>query len=293
MNWINYHHLFYFKVIAEEGTVSAAAEKLHLGQPTLSAQLKHFEENLGVKLFDRKNKRLILTDQGILALEYAKNIFKLGSEMYEVLQDRLKPSRMSLHIGSLDSVPKHVIVSLVQKALQTAPCTVTLSEGKSDELIRELTGHRVDLLLTNFLPIGPEAKGLLTKQLTKNHVSIYGAPRYKLLRKNFPQSISGQPLILPTFDSKLRYDLDHWGKVHKLELCVSIESQDIAVKNMLAVDGLGLIATAAWTVTKQVQEGSLVEVGPLQGVYEELLMVAAERKRPNIVAQKLFEAESF
>jgi LysR family transcriptional activator of nhaA len=52
-NWINYHHLFYFKTIAEEGTVSKAAEKLRLGQPTLSAQLKQFEENLGVQLFER------------------------------------------------------------------------------------------------------------------------------------------------------------------------------------------------------------------------------------------------
>ena len=89
--WINYHHLFYFKTIAEEGSVSKAAEKLRVGQPTLSAQLKQFEEVLGILLFERQHKKLILTEQGKVALDYAKNIFKMGSEMYEVLHDRVKP----------------------------------------------------------------------------------------------------------------------------------------------------------------------------------------------------------
>ena len=57
-NWVNYHHLFYFKAIAEEGSVSKAAGKLRLGQPTLSAQLKQFEESLNVQLFERQHKKL-------------------------------------------------------------------------------------------------------------------------------------------------------------------------------------------------------------------------------------------
>lgn len=66
--WMNYHHLYYFKVIAEEGSVSKAAQKLHIGQPTLSAQLKQFEESLQITLFERQHKKLILTEQGKVAL---------------------------------------------------------------------------------------------------------------------------------------------------------------------------------------------------------------------------------
>lgn len=73
--WINHYHLFYFKTIAEQGTVLGAAQKLHLGQPTLSAQLKQFEDTIGVQLFERKHKKLVLTEQGKVALDYAKNIF--------------------------------------------------------------------------------------------------------------------------------------------------------------------------------------------------------------------------
>ncbi len=287
--WMNYHHLYYFKAIAEEGTVSKAAAKLRLGQPTLSAQLKQFEDSLGVQLFERRHKKLLLTEQGKVALEYSKSIFKMGSEMIEVLHDRLKPHRPTLHIASLDSVPKQIILQLVKAAYKISQCQISLSEGKSDELIRELTSHRVDLVLTNFLPSGTDAKGLFPKQITKKSVGIYGAPKFKHLRSGFPQSISGLPMILPTYDSKLRFDLDHWAKAKEIEFNVIAETQDISMKKLMAVNELGLIPTATHTVTKQVLEGALTAIGQLQGVHEELFLVSAQRKIENQIAATLMK----
>ncbi len=288
--WINYHHLFYFKTIAEEGTVSRAAEKLRVGQPTLSAQLKQFEDNLGVQLFERQHKKLILTEQGKVALDYAKSIFRMGSEMYEVLHDRLKPLKPSLHLGALDSVPKQIVLQLVKHAFRISPCQITLSEGKSDELLRELVSHRMDLVVTNFLPTGTDAKGLYPKSITKKNVAFYGAPKFKGLRKGFPKSISGEPMILPTYDSQLRQDLDHWAKLNKVELNIIVESQDISVKKLMAINEMGLIPTATHTVTGQVLRGELVEIGQLQGVHEELFLVSAQRKIENQIAAKLKES---
>lgn len=285
--WINYHHLFYFKTIAEEGTVSKAAEKLRVGQPTLSAQLKQFEDTLGVQLFERHHKKLILTEQGKVALDYSKSIFRMGSEMYEVLHDRLKPLKPSLHLGALDSVPKQIILQLVKHAFRSSPCQITLSEGKSDELLRELVSHRMDLMVTNFLPTGIDSKGLHPKSITKKNVAFYGAPKFKSLRKGFPKSISGEPMVLPTYDSRLRQDLDHWAKLNKIELNIVCESQDISVKKLMAISEMGLIATATHSVTEQVLRGELVEIGKLQGVYEELFLITAQRKIENPIALKL------
>ncbi len=287
--WINYHHLFYFKTIAEEGSVSKAAQKLRLGQPTLSAQLKQFEDIIGIQLFERKHKKLLITEQGKIALDYAKNIFKMGSEMYEVLHDRIKPLKPSIHLGALDSVPKQIILQLVKSALQITNCQITLSEGKSDELIRDLTAHKVDLVISNFLPIGPEAKGIQHRLITKKHVSFYANPKFKALRKGFPNSIVGQPIILPTYDSKLRYDIDHWAKVNSIDLNIITESQDISVKKMMATSSLGLVPTAAHTVTKQVLSGELIEIGPLKGVYEELFLLSVKRKIPNDISLQLID----
>jgi len=285
--WVNYHHLFYFKSIAEEGSVSKAALKLNIGQPTLSAQLKQFEDNLGVTLFDRQHKKLVLTEQGKVALDYARSIFKMGSEMVEVLHDRHRPSKPALCIGSLDNIPKQIVLELAKSALNISPCQITLIEGRPDELLRELSAHKVDLLLTNFIPTDLSTKGLFHRSIAKNSVSLYGSSKYKHLRKNFPQSISQQPMILPTYDSKLRYDLDHWSQLTKVDFDIVVESQDIAVKKLMASSGLGLLPAAHHTVDIQVQAGELIEIGKLKGLYEELYLVTAQRKIENRIAKQL------
>jgi len=287
--WINYHHLFYFKIIAEQGSVSKAAEVLRLGQPTLSAQLKQFEESLGVQLFERSHKRLSLTEHGQMALEYAKSIFELGSEMYEVLHDKFTSSRVHLQIGALDSIPKQILLQLSKAAYKLESCQISVIEGKLDELVRELAAHRLDLVLTNFLPVGSGGRTFYHRTIVKKPVSIYGTHRFKKLRENFPQSMNGQPVILPTFDSKLRYDLEHWSKTRGVMLDVIAETQDIALKKLMAVDGLALIPAAAHTVTRQVLAGDLIEIGKLTGIYEELFLMRAPRRKSHALASTLME----
>jgi LysR family transcriptional activator of nhaA len=288
-DWLNYHHLFYFKTIAEAGSVSKAAAKLRLGQPTLSAQLKQFEDNIGIKLFERQHKKLLLTEQGILALDYAKEIFKTGSEMMEALRDGIKMTKPSLSIGSLDSIPKYNVLQLVKAALKISPCQITLLEGHPDELLRELIGHRIDLLLTNFLPNSLDVKGLYHRVLTKKKVSIYGTQKFRPLKAGFPASISNVPMILPTYDSKLRYDLDHWAKTQSITLNVVVESQDVAVKKLLAANGIGLFPASSNTVTRQLLAGELIEIGSLGGIEEQLILVSAERKIANPIAGTLMK----
>ena len=287
--WINYHHLFYFKTIAEEGSVSKAAAKLRIGQPTLSSQLKQFEDSLEVQLFERQHKRLILTEQGKIALDYSRQIFRMGSEMYEVLHDQIRPQKPTLHIGALDSIPKQIVLQMCKHALKISPCQITLSEGKSDEILRELLAHRIDLMITNFLPQGSDAKGITHKLLSKRNVAFFGAPRFKNLREHFPSSISGIPVILPTFDSKLRQDLEHWATLNGIELNILAESQDISLKKLLATNAMGLIPTASHTVTGQVLRGELVEIGSIQGVHEELFILSGKRKIQNSIASQLMK----
>jgi len=278
--WMNYHHLYYFKVIAEEGTVSKAALKLHIGQPTLSAQLKQFEKTLKIKLFERQHKKLLLTEQGRVALEYAQSIFKIGSEMVEVLNDRLIPTRTHLQIGALDSIPKQIILNLAKQAYAVGNCQISLMEGKSDEILRELSAHRIDLFVTSFVPTSTEIKGLIHRSLSKKAVSIYGSAKFKKLKNNFPKSLSGQPLVMPTFDSKLRYDLEHYFQTRKINVDTIAETQDITLKTMLAHEGLGLIPSGY-------PSAPLIEIGKLEGVYEEFFLVSAVRKRQNPIAEQL------
>ena len=90
---LNYHHLYYFYVIAKEGSVSKAAKTLRLAQPTLSAQLKQFESFLDKKLFERENRKLKLTEDGHRILGYAKSIFDLGQELMDHVGDLSQKGR--------------------------------------------------------------------------------------------------------------------------------------------------------------------------------------------------------
>lgn len=284
--WINYHHLYYFMTIAECEGISRAAEKLRLGQPTLSAQLKQFEEHLGVQLFERKHKKLILTEHGKLALEYARTIFRTGNEMYEALNDRLQPTKVKLQIGALDSIPKQVILQLSRAAFKASSCTISLVEGKFEELIADLTSHKIDLVVSNFLPREANKK-LFHRVISNQKVGIYGSPKFRNLREGFPHSIEGQPFIMPSYDSQMRYDIDNWLTAQNLKVDVICETQDIALKKLFAVNELALMPAAAHTVQRQILSGELVELGTIDSVREELFLIASDRKIENPVASSV------
>lgn len=287
--WINYHHLYYFKTIVEEQSVTKAAQKLRLGQSTLSTQLKQFEDSIGTSLFERKNKRLILSEQGRVAFEYAQQIFKMGSEMYEVLQDRARPARVHLQIGALDSIPKTLISSLVQSALKIEPCHVTIVEGGPDQMLRELQAHKIDLFVTNFLPHGVGARGLSHKSILKKSVGIYGSKKMKHLKQNFPKSLNDQPMIMPTYDSQLRYDIEHWLKLNDVRVDIVAETQDSSLKKLLAVSGIGLISATSSSVEAQLESEELIKLGEMQRISEEIFLISAQRKIQHPVASQLIK----
>ena len=88
MKWLNYHHLLYFWTVAKEGSLRRAGERLHISQPTISAQIRQLEEVLGERLFSRSTRRLTLTDPGQLVFGYAEEIFALGQELLTTLGGR-------------------------------------------------------------------------------------------------------------------------------------------------------------------------------------------------------------
>lgn len=292
MQWLNYHHLYYFWMIAKEGGIAKAAEKLRLGQPTLSAQLKLLEDSLGRPLFERQNRKLILTESGQVALEYANEIFRLGSEMVEAIHDRIPAQqRTHIQIGALDSVPKQITLLLTQAAYKTGPCMVSILEGKGDELLRELMAHRLDILLSNYPPslgagTGEERK-VHSRSIARSSIVICGSPKFKSLTKNFPQSLAGQPFVLPTFHSKLRHDLEHYFRLNQIPITPVAETQDTSLQKLLGTSGVGLIPIAEPAAQDLLKDKSMIKLGRLDGVYEEFWLISATRKNENAIAAKL------
>lgn len=284
MNWLNYHHLYYFWMIANEGSIARASIKLRIGQPTLSTQLKQLEDTIGKPLFERRNRQLFLTEAGKSALNYANEIFRLGQEMLEVLKDHNIDNRPHLQIGALDSVHKSVLQSLVLEATKISPCTVSILEGKGDELFRELRAHRIDLIVSNYPPQAAEETQVNSKSVAKLPVSIYGSEKYKSLKRSFPESLNDQPLVLPTAHSKLRHDLNHYFKLHNIRILPVAETQDTSLQKLLSEQGLGLTPLSE---VKGFNDSKLIHLGQLKDVYEEIWLISTQRKIENPVAAKL------
>jgi len=285
--WINYHHLYYFKTIATEGGIAKAAKKLRLGQPTLSTQLKQFEDQLGQSLFERRKKRLHLTEAGRIALDYAQEIFKLGDEMLDALNDRLRVDRIEVQFGVIDSVSKHLALLLIQNAQSVQNCLVSMLEGRGDVLLRELKAHRIDLLLANEAPPVLEGQGLFARRVARMPVVICGAKQYLPLKKGFPGSLVDQPFIMPVPTNRMRVDIDHFLKIQNIRVDIIAEIQDTSLQKLLGMHGTGLLPLAQPAADDMIQSKDLHIIGELEDIYEDLWLIAGERRIQNPVASHL------
>ncbi len=287
MIWLNYQRLRYFQSVAQEGSIAKASEKLNLGQPAISIQIKHLEEEVGCDLFERRNRKLVLTQAGQVALEYANQIFSLGNELTEVLQAGSFLRKVHLNIGVLDSIPKTVIQHLTDAAFLWGPCTATVLEGTGDLLFRELLAHKVDLVVADYQPDVGDFRRFFIRSLGRHPISIFGARSFRRLKENFPKSLQGQPFLLPTFHSKRRHDLDHFFKTNQINIEVVMETQDTSVQKLMAIRGMGLVALPRFAGQSFIKGNKMLELGNLEGVYEDLFIVSSPRTIVNPVADYL------
>ena len=289
MTPFNYHHLYYFKVIATEGSISKAAQKLLLGQPTLSMQLKQFEEVIGHNLFDRKNRSLVLTEMGQMTLSYANEIFRLGDEMLDAINDRPNSRKIRVQVGALDSVPKGLIKKVMEKAFETKNCQIAVMEGEGPELMDDLLNHRLDLVISNASPPSLTSEKLYAKSLAKLPLIVAGSPKFKNLASGYPKSLSGHPFIFPTIHSRVRNEIESYLDAEKIHVDMIAETQDTSLLKALAMDGKGLIVIAETAVQANLKDGSLIKLGDLGKRYEELWLISAHRKIQNPVANMLMK----
>jgi LysR family transcriptional activator of nhaA len=292
MAWINYHHLYYFYLIAREGSMAKAARRLRLSQSTLSIQLRQLEELMGQKLFDRSKQNLMLTGTGRVVYEYASEIFRLGSEMLEAVKSRKGAGPLRVKLGILDSIPKGIAHELVIAAYAIGDCFVSVMEAGSEELLGDLKSHRLDLALTNSHAPLTSKSGLFSRCVADLPVVVYGAKKYASLRRNFPDSLNEQPFILPSVHSKLRHDLEHHFKRNRLSPRVIGESQESELDKRLALSGHALIALSSYGTEPFVEDGKLIKIGVFEALREQIWLTGVKMHVVNPIAAQLLETFS-
>jgi LysR family transcriptional activator of nhaA len=288
MEWLNYHHLFYFWLAAREGGVTRASQELELAQSTVSAQIRLLEEALGDRLFARKSGRLELTETGQLVYRYADEIFRLGRELLDAVRGRPTGRPTPLLVGVADVVPKLVAHRLLAPALRAEPAVhLVCREGKPNDLLAALALHRLDVVLSD-APVGPgvEVKAF-SHLLGESPVELFAtAPLAARLRRRFPRSLDGAPMLLPTTGTALRRSLDQWFDEVGVRPAVAGEIEDSALLKVFGAEGVGAFPACA-AIRREVERQFRVRrVGVLGSVRERFYAISIERRltHPAVVA---------
>jgi LysR family transcriptional regulator, transcriptional activator of nhaA len=288
MEWVNYHHLRYFWMVAKEGGLVPAAKALRLSHPTLSAQIHTLEEQLGEKLFVKVGRRLVLTDVGRVVFRYAEEIFALGGEMLDALRGRFSGQALRLEVGISDAVPKLVVRKLLQPALTLPePVRLICREASYDELLAELAQHALDLVISDApVPPGSQVR-VFNHLLGECGVALFATPALvREYRRDFPASLEGAPMLLPLESSPLRRALNQWFERHQIKPRVVAEFEDSALLKVFGADGVGLFPAPAAVAAEVIAQYRVQQLGPMDGVKERFYAVTAERrlKHPAAVA---------
>jgi len=273
MESLNFHHLRYFWVVAREGSVSRAAKKLRLTQPTVSEQLRELQDRLGEPLFRRDGRNLALTEIGESVAKIADEIFALGDQLVETVRGKTTGRPLRLAVGISDAVPKQVAFRILEPALE-ARVQVTCHEDSPTRLLADLVSHALDVVISDVPSHEPRAHDHL---LGECGISVWGTRRLaNEMRVGYPRSLDGAPFLLPSASTGFRRELDAWFAASRIRPTVVGEFQDAALLGAFAEAGAGLYA--APDAVEAGRRRGLVRAGPIKSLRARYYAITVDRR---------------
>ena len=277
---LNYQHLLYFWSVVRTGSLTRACDELALSAPTISAQLRTLEARLGEKLLTKRGRTLVPTEVGRLVYGYADEIFGLGQDLIEALEHRPTTRPMRLIVGIDDVVPKEIAYRILEPALRLQRSVrITCREGTLERLSAELALHEIDVVLSD-APITPSLNvRVYSHPLGSCDVSWMATPTLaKTLRRGFPKSLDGVPMLLPTDDTAIRRALDRWLDKQDVRPLMIGEFEDYAMLREFARAGHGFAPVPSVLEDQFRRQDGFGGIGPASGVRGEFYAISVERK---------------
>jgi LysR family transcriptional activator of nhaA len=289
MEWLNYHHLLYFWVVAREGSIVKASKELRLAHPTISGQIHRLEEVLGEKLFVRSGRSLSLTESGRVAYRYANEIFSLGREFVDTLRGRTSGRPLRLTVGVADVLPASLVRRFLEPAfaLSQSVHVICRADKSVEEFLADLALHRVDVVLAD----GPPGAGVAVRAfghlLGECGTTFFASPDMAAsLRKRFPASLDGAPFLMPGAPSMVRRALEQWFDTHDIRPRIVVECDDSALAKDFGETGMGVFATPTVIEAEVRRHYRVRVVGRAPAVQQQFFAISVERriKHPAVVA---------
>jgi LysR family transcriptional activator of nhaA len=287
---LNYQHLLYFWAVVKTGSLARACEELALSAPTISAQLRTLEERLGEKLLTKTGRRLVPTEVGRLVFSYADEIFGLGHDLLEVIANRPSARPLRLVVGIDDVLPKEIAYRILQPVLSLArPVRLQCREGTLERLVADLAVHEVHVVLSD-APVTPSLNVRAYSHPVGSCGMVWMAtPELaRTLRRGFPRSLDGVPVLLPTDDTAIRRALDQWFARHELAPVMFGEFEDYAMLREFARGGHGFFPVPAM-LEKQFRSEGVARIGAATGIKAGFYVISMERRVRNPAIAAIIE----
>tara|TARA_R110001592_G_scaffold25555_3_gene96967 strand:+ start:35481 stop:36359 length:879 start_codon:yes stop_codon:yes gene_type:complete len=284
---LNYHHLRYFYVVALEGHLTRAAERLNVSQSALSSQIRLLEDRLGQLLFERRGRALHLTEAGRIALDHAESIFATGEELVSILSKEIQ-ARRPLRVGAVSTLSRNFQLAFLKPVLGREDVEVVLRSGSRSELFEALSSLQLDLILSNHAPDTGDASAYIVHRIDEQPVGLIGSPSLCKKDMSLPERLSTTPLILPAFPNSLRTAFDVLVSKLRITPKVAAEIDDMAMARLLTREGVGLGVIPPIVVKDELKTGALRMIEVLPGIGETFFAIERKREYPNPLLQILF-----
>ena len=288
MSQLNLKHLRYFWVVASAGSITKASEILHLTPQTISGQLRMLEESIGNKLFQKSGRNLVLSDTGKTVFSFADEMFSLESELQDILQGRPNAQNLRFNVGVAMVVPKLIAYRVLEPVMgMQERVKLVCHEAPLVDLLADLSVHKLDLVLAD-APISPTLNVKAYNHLLgESGISFFArnedARKY---RRNFPASLDGAPMLMPTNTSSLRRSLDQWLEDRGIKPDIVAEFEDRALMKAFGEAGTGVFTSPTAVEGDVVAKYGVKVVGQSDELKERFYAISAERriKHPAVAA---------
>ena len=286
---MNYKHLHYFWMVAKEGSIAAAAERLNVTPHTISAQLGLLDDYFGCSLFTKVGRKLELTETGHMALSYASDIFSLGSELEERVRNLDKVRPLVFKVGVVDVVPKSIAYHLLAPAIdQIEHMRMICHEGEINELLAQLALHRLDLVISESpIPSDVSINGY-SHSLGSCGSSFMAHPDIiAAMGSEFPQNLNGAPFLLPSETTVVRSQLLKWFNKQKIHPRVVGEFDDSALMKAFAHAGKGVMVVPNPIQKEVAKQFGLSLLGTTDEIINHFYAISIERKISHTAVEKI------
>lgn len=296
MTTYNYKHLYYFWVVAKEGGMSRAAERLGMAVQTISTQVRELERSLGHQLLKPQGRNVVLTHAGEAAFAQAEQIFQLGEKLPDVLTAATAAPKVALRVGISDGLPKLAIPRLLGPALGAENLRLECHEDEFEDLLADLALHRLDLILAD-RPAPPSGNvRVYSHALGSSPLQWFGHAKWAhpwaaAATPGQPtHGLGTLPLLLPTTHSAVRHRINQWMEKHHILPNVVGEFEDSALLATFAATGMGLFPAPELVRDELTQRLGFVWLGACEGVTEQFYLIGSERKVMHPLVKRVLEA---